>query len=228
MTRQLRLEPRPRMRDLVGARVAVARRARLEDVRDEDVLAREPGLREQRRRGTCPPRRRTAGPSRSSLAPGASPTSTRSARPGRPRRARRSSHVSHGSKPHGRWSRISSAIASRRCPARHARNISQYARATIRRVYVGRLGRQRVAREPARLRDLGLVDLDRRGVAVASAAKQCAHVAPARAAQQDRPERDRPLRPQPTSSSISRSTASCGSSPSLMKPPGRSHSARRP
>lgn len=45
--RELALEPRPEVRDLVGPRVAVARRTRLDDVGDEHLLAGQPGLLEQ-------------------------------------------------------------------------------------------------------------------------------------------------------------------------------------
>ena len=54
-----------------GQRVAVARRPALEDVRDEDVRARQADARRAACRGACPPARRTARPAgpRGSRAP---------------------------------------------------------------------------------------------------------------------------------------------------------------
>ena len=77
--RQLLLQPRQVVRDLVGLRVAVARRPRLDDVGDEHVVAREAGLGQQLVEQLARSGRRTAAPARPRCAPGASPTSITSA-----------------------------------------------------------------------------------------------------------------------------------------------------
>ena len=64
--------------DLGRLRVAIARRPRLEDVGDEDVLAREPDL-PSSWLSSWPARPTNGSPWRSSSAPGASPTNIRSA-----------------------------------------------------------------------------------------------------------------------------------------------------
>ena len=65
--------------DLARQRVAVAGRPALQDVRDEDVGARQPDLAEQRVEQLARPGRRTAGPACPRWRPGASPTNIRSA-----------------------------------------------------------------------------------------------------------------------------------------------------
>ena len=60
--RELLLQPRQVVGDLVGLRVAVARRPRLDDVGDEDVVARPAPPRRAARRAACPSGRRTGGP----------------------------------------------------------------------------------------------------------------------------------------------------------------------
>ena len=64
--------------DLVGLRVAVVRRAALDDVRDEDLLARPADRRRAARRGATPACPTNGRPCRSSLKPGPSPTKTTS------------------------------------------------------------------------------------------------------------------------------------------------------
>ena len=75
----LALEVRPAGLDLLRLRIAVARRARLQDVGDEHVLAAHPDLLEQPGRAAARRGRRTAGPAGPPRRPGASPTKIRSA-----------------------------------------------------------------------------------------------------------------------------------------------------
>jgi hypothetical protein len=102
---ELRLEPRQVVGDLVGLRVAVAGRARLDDVRDEDVVALRARLLEQavEQLAGGPTNGR---PDSSSFAPGASPTSMTGA-VALPSPGTRFVACSQISKPHGTCSRIS-------------------------------------------------------------------------------------------------------------------------
>ena len=65
--------------DLLGVRIAVAGRAALQHVGDEDVGAGQPDLPQQPVEQLARPARRTAGPARPRSCPGASPTNIRSA-----------------------------------------------------------------------------------------------------------------------------------------------------
>ena len=67
---ELAVEPARAVGDLRRRRVAVVRRAALEDVGDEDVLARDPDLRRAAGSAACPARPTNGTPSRSSSAPG--------------------------------------------------------------------------------------------------------------------------------------------------------------